>query len=190
MLYSRPRSQQPTKRSYLPFIIVAVVLLLIVLGLFFYGTDHLPFWQRTSQPAVIHTTANNNTKGEPPTKTQSDQTTTQSEDNAKNDTNPTAGALIEPTGNFVSAHHVQASTPVTSTCITTPGASCQINFTKDGVTKSLPAETTDAGGNAYWNNWQPQYYGLATGTWTVTAVATLGTQTLSATDATPFEVTL
>lgn len=94
-------------------------------------------------------------------------------------------ALAAPTGTFVSDHHVRlgASVGLTSVCNTTPGAECQITVTKDGVTKSLLAETTDAGGAAYWNDWTPQSIGLSVGSWQVKATATLGHQSKTALDA-------
>ena len=98
----------------------------------------------------------------------------------------TSTLLVAPTGNFVSNHHPNLSgSPapnlIASSCTTTPGATCQIFFTQGQTTKSLPAEATDAGGSAFWN-WKLQDYGIGTGTWTIRAVVTLGTQTKSASD--------
>lgn len=94
--------------------------------------------------------------------------------------------LLEPTGDFVSSHKVNKSSGMTSTCSTTPGATCVITFTKGSETKSLPAQTTDRGGSAYWD-WNAQQY-LTAGTWRVTATATLSGQTKTAADATNLEV--
>ncbi len=192
MLYSRSRSPQPPKRSYLPFIIATIVLLLIVLGLFFYETNRLPFWHRTTKSVVTHTAANNDAKGEPTSTGPGDQPNGGQPSDIKDGDSGASETLIAPlsTSTFVSAHHnVKVADTLSSTCTTTPGATCEIVFTKDGASpQSLPAETTDAGGTAYWNSWRPQDHGLTPGTWTVTAVAKLNTQTLSTEDASKLEI--
>jgi hypothetical protein len=100
----------------------------------------------------------------------------------------TSAVLIAPSGSFVSNHHPNLSgspapNTVTSVCNTTPGASCQITFTMDSVTKSLPSQTADSGGSTYWTNWKLQGVGLTAGSWKVTATATLNGQTKTASDA-------
>lgn len=94
--------------------------------------------------------------------------------------------LVQPSGGFVSNHHpnlsdLPAPNSIVSVCNTTPGATCQVFFTKDGVQKSLPAQVTDSGGSTYWS-WTLQNIGLTTGSWQVKATATLGYQTQSASD--------
>lgn len=101
-------------------------------------------------------------------------------------------ALITPAGNFVSNHHPNLSgSPapnlISSVCNTTPGATCTIIFTKDNIQKSLPSQTTDSGGSAYWN-WRLQDIGLTIGSWEITAKATLNTQSKTAGDAQNLEV--
>lgn len=96
--------------------------------------------------------------------------------------------LFAPTGPFVSNHRPNLSgqpapNTINSVCNTTSGAMCQIIFTKDNVTKSLPAQLTDEGGATYWNGWKLQDVGLTAGTWHITAKATLGSQTETSTDA-------
>jgi hypothetical protein len=103
-------------------------------------------------------------------------------------TNTTTTTLVVPTGDFVSAHHVSLSTPISSVCNTTPGATCQITFTQNSVTKSLAATVTDRGGSAYWNSWKASSIGLTTGSWKVQAIATLDGQTQTAADALSLEV--
>jgi len=107
--------------------------------------------------------------------------------NTGTDGNSTA-TLVAPTGDFVSNHHPNLSgspapDTLNSVCTTTPGATCAISFTKDGVTKSLPTETTDRGGSAYWNGWSLQSIGLTIGSWQVQASASLNGKTLGASDA-------
>ena len=101
----------------------------------------------------------------------------------------TAGAvtLLVPSGNFVSNHRpnlsgVPAPNTMESVCNTTPGARCKISFTKDGVTKSLPEQTTDSGGATYWS-WKLQDVGLTEGSWKIQAIATLNGQSKDASDA-------
>ncbi|SRR6266702_1936872 len=100
----------------------------------------------------------------------------------------TSATLIVPSGNFVSNHHPNLSSSpapniLNSVCATTPGASCVISFTKDGTTRSLPAQTTDRGGSTYWNGWSLQSIGLTSGSWQIQATATLNGKSLHTTDA-------
>lgn len=101
-----------------------------------------------------------------------------------------SGELIAPTNStFVGNHRVSLgqNPAVQSNCVTSPGASCQIFFTKDSETKSLPMQTTDRGGVAYWT-WKPKDISLSAGTWSVEAKATAGNQTKSASDSISLEV--
>lgn len=119
----------------------------------------------------------NSTNGESPANTQSAGT-------SKGNTAPVT-SLIAPSGDFVSNHtpgQNGSSQIETSVCNTTSGAKCQISFTMNGKTISLSAETTDAGGSAYWNDWTPQSIGLTPGSWQIAATATLGGQTKATTD--------
>jgi hypothetical protein len=95
-------------------------------------------------------------------------------------------APAAPTGDFVSAHTVSSSAPVSSVCNSTPGASCTITFANGSTTKSLTAQTVGSNGSTSWN-WTAGSL-LGSGTWTVTAVATLNGKTSSATDATNLTV--
>lgn len=103
-------------------------------------------------------------------------------------TTPTA-----PIGTFISNHRPNLSgspapSQETSTCTTTPGAECRIEFTKDGVTKVLPAKKTDQNGNVNWSNWNIQDIGLTAGTWKVTVIASNGSLNSSTVDATDLVV--
>lgn len=96
-------------------------------------------------------------------------------------------SLYVPSGNFVSNHHPNLSgspapNTIASVCNTTPGASCKIVFSKDGVTKELPSQVTDANGSAYWT-WKLQDIGLTAGSWKIQAIASLNGQTKDASDA-------
>ncbi len=93
--------------------------------------------------------------------------------------------LTAPNGTFVSNHHPslsgQNSNLEQSTCNTLPGASCDIEFSKDGVTKSLGLKQADSSGAVYWT-WKLQDVGLTQGTWQTTARATLNGETKTAQD--------
>lgn len=126
-------------------------------------------------------------KGEPQTKASpspnSNTSSSQPGDTKSETGGSTNFSLLNPSGDFVSAHHVSLSTPITSVCNTTPGAQCQINFaTNNGMRESLSLETTDRGGSAYWNSWTPASIGMTTGTWQITATSTLDGQVKSTTD--------
>lgn len=101
-------------------------------------------------------------------------------------------SLIAPTGSFVSNHHPNlggspAPNQEQSVCNTTPGATCNIEFTKSGVVKSLGSKITDSSGATYWT-WTLQGIGLTQGSWKIVAVATLNGQTRTAEDALAIDV--
>lgn len=104
--------------------------------------------------------------------------------------------LTTPTGNFVSNHGDDTAYPVTagtaesSTCTTTPGATCNIQFTNSqtGSVESLGSQTTStegskdsSAGTVSWT-WTPSQEGLTTGAWTITVITTLDGQTKTSTD--------
>lgn len=114
--------------------------------------------QTSAKPATTGTTSDNATQN-----------------NTKSDAPPVSGKLQAPQGTFANVYEADANDEMGSTCNTTPGATCQILFTKDGVTKSLSKENTDKGGAVFWS-WTPKKIGLTPGTWHITAKATLGAQ--------------
>lgn len=187
MVVQRTRHPTTVRPSRLgPFALAITVLVVAVLVI----TLAANYWthMHTQKVTPTPTTASSNTKGEKTSTSNQPTNGTTTQPNDGKETNSTPGTLLVPTGNFVSTHHLRSSDSLTSTCTTTPGATCQVTFTKDGVVKSLPALTTDAGGSAYWNNWQPNDYGLGVGTWTIQAIAKLGTQSATASDALSLEV--
>jgi cytoskeletal protein RodZ len=138
-------------------------------------------------------TAGQNTKGVSTQNNNSSGTQSSSSPNSKNGS--TEGAtLVTPTGDFVSNHRPNLSgspspNTIESVCNATPGATCQITFvnTSTGDSKSLPAKQTDANGAAYWA-WKLQDVGVTQGSWHIRAVAKMGNQTKTATDAEDMQV--
>jgi len=100
--------------------------------------------------------------------------------------------LTAPFGSFVSNHNPNLNNSAQdfelSSCETTAGASCYIEFTNNsGSTISLPTETTDTQGVASWN-WYVSDKGFTVGTWHIKAVATLNGQTKTTIDPDVFNV--
>lgn len=171
--------------------------LLVVIIVVLYATNHLPFFHlfHRDTKATPVVTASSETKGE---KTTANTSTKQKSSSSvpvtgenKNPASDSTATLLAPTGTFVNTHSVSLDSDngMTSNCTTTPGATCKISFTKDGVTKSLPDTTTDAGGTAYWDNWKLKNVGLTKGSWAITATVKLGSKTQIANDAMNLEVT-
>jgi hypothetical protein len=142
-------------------------------------------------PVTSDRTNNDNTKGEPAPEGPSDynagNANKDSEEQPNDDT-----PLKAPTGNFVSNHRPNldgdpAPNEIQSVCVTTPGATCVIVFTKGSVTKQLPPQQTDLGGAAYWT-WKLKDIGVTEGTWKVEAKVTRGSQSQTATDPIMLEV--
>lgn len=99
-----------------------------------------------------------------------------------------------PSGTFVSNHHpnlggVPAPNVLNSVCITTPGATCTIVFTKDGVNKQLDKKVVDTGGVASWD-WSLSQLGLSVGSWKVSARAENGSLVSTTEDSVMLEVAL
>lgn len=92
---------------------------------------------------------------------------------------PANGPLLAPTGTFVNTYTAALHDQLTSTCNTTPDAMCQITFTRNGVTKALPARQADGNGAVFWA-WHPDdsNVGLTVGAWHIVAVATQGSQSI------------
>lgn len=189
-----------SKKSKKVYLIIAVAAVIIIGGVVAF------LMHRSSENKKKHIhTASQLTKGETGSSTSGGNTNNSNSSDAsnlgsqtsddKNDTGSQTGStakLIAPTGTFVSNHHPNlggspAPNEEQSTCNTTPGATCQISFSNNGVTKTLPPQTADSGGATYWT-WTLQDIGLTQGSWHIQAIATLNGSTLTATDAMTLEV--
>lgn len=184
--------------------VVWVVIGVLVLGAIFAGlelTNVTHFFHKdksvvldvSSKTPTKGGATGSNQKGEPQTSTSPSSSTTNGSQpgDAKSNSGATT-SLLTPSGVFVSNHHPNlGGTPapytMSSVCTTTPGATCTIKFTKNGITKSLAARTVDSNGSAYWD-WKLQDIGLTAGSWQIQAVATLNGATKTASDIQSLEV--
>ena len=189
---SQHRRQTPNTKPHMRkwFIVGGIVILALIISGAVWGFHQNNKTTIATKPTNA-VTAGQDTKGEPVT---SQATSGGSGTNNKTggDTSSANTTLIAPQGDFVSNHHPNlggspAPNTEQSVCNTTPGATCQIIFTKDGITQTLPSQTADSGGAAYWS-WKLQDLNLTEGTWKVSAKATLGSQTKTADDALQLEV--
>jgi hypothetical protein len=114
-------------------------------------------------------------------------TVAQHSDKSLGSTNSSSTLMTPASTGLVSNHRTNVAGQEQSVCITSPGASCYIEFTKNGVTKALAAQTTDRAGAAYWT-WDIGKSGLSTGVWQITVVASLNGQTKTAQDSILLEV--
>ena len=178
-----------SKNKKILLICIILILAIGIAGLFYYGvfskkntsntsTYFQPKKQTTSQPNKSTTTPS-----------VSNPTSGQSSATAKNysNTQPVSGTQLEtPFGQFVSDQNPSLSNSSQqfeeSICETTSGATCYIEFVKAGSsTITLPAQTTNSQGVTSWD-WYLNKEGFTPGTWQITAVATLGSQTKSASE--------
>jgi hypothetical protein len=201
--YTSKKNSRGTQRSSHRLLYGVLIVVLVGIGIAAYAMT------RSSSP-TIHTTLTGkastavpaeNTKAAAPNTvvTTPTPTPTLNVPGGKTGSNVTSTAtLTAPSGTFVSNHGssnqpVDQSTQEASNCITTSGATCSIEFTNNGTTKSLSAAAaSNAGkdnqnGTATWS-WTPSSLGLTPGAWTVTAVATLNGQTKTTQDPTPLTV--
>ncbi len=82
---------------------------------------------------------------------------------------------------FASSHSVTSGTLENTVCITTPGASCTVEFKQGDVVKSLPAQSTDSTGSAYFY-WTPGKVKLSPGNWSIILKVTLNGASKTAQD--------
>jgi hypothetical protein len=167
-----------SKHSKLPYALGLIAVVVIVGVVYAYHTTH------KKKPIA---TVDQYTKGQVSQPSSSSNASNQSVNSpTSSKTGGASASLVAPTGNFVSDHHPNLSgspapNSMTSVCNTSPGASCQISFTDGSTTKSLPTQTTDAGGATYWY-WKLQDIGLTTGSWKISATSSVSGNSLSSTD--------
>lgn len=168
-------------------IIVAAIIAVVLCGTT--AAYYLFYIPKNKDAASTYGSASTSPTDNTPT---ADQSQTNSSTSSAKGSSETASDLdesvtpVKPAGTFVSNHRPSVSgnsspSQENSTCSTTPGAQCSIQFEKDGVIKSLPSKTTDSNGNTSWD-WDIKSLGLSEGSWTITAIAKNGTKTSSSTD--------
>lgn len=157
-----------TKKRLIIF--VAVAMFILAAGTFFFvrrsnnsGVTTTPSTTQEEDQAAVE-------QGESQKNTGS---VTTRENDKQNNAAAGSGSVAIPEGNFVSSHRANMTSTIESVCTTTSGASCDISFTKDGVTKTLGRKDVNNAGAASWI-WTPASIGLTPGSWAITATAQLG----------------
>lgn len=198
-MHTTKRTRSSRKKVVWTSLVVVAGLCLVLLILELTGATHFTGLRSApaEQTASQYTKGNDNSSSEDPSASHNNAPGPSNKPtDPENGNSPTAKSgdspvhvsnkLIKPRGVFASNHSASLSQKgmdkEDSACNTTPGATCQIIFTKGSVVKKLPAQKVDRGGAAYWN-WQLKDIDLTAGAWQVKAVATLGSQTLSRADA-------
>lgn len=164
---TRPTQKKSDKRKAI--ILVAISLLLAIM----LGFGFLKLIKKTDPVST-----------EPSTSASEDEQEVESGVSAKNQSSISASGTNKdsgvqstngptpPKGNFVSSHNPPSSgTNIESVCVTSAGASCEIIFSRNGVTKSLNSQPVDNNGATTWI-WNTSQLGLTTGSWEITAKAT------------------
>jgi hypothetical protein len=167
----------------------SLTLLLLGLGISFIltrpnkGSGEIP----SSSPKT--TTALSSSKSQASSEIPSSNPSSDTSSNKSSATTNTVAELKEPSGTFISNHHPGDDSPtaISSVCNTSPGATCYLQFTKGDVIKTLASQVADGNGSTFWN-WDVQEAGFTSGSWKVTAIASLNGQTKSTPDPLNLEV--
>lgn len=184
MVYRSGKRLDLRKRLVVGGIVLLLIAAITITGLQLAGVMHL---FRTKSVSVA-SGSSFSSKGEPKATTPTGQNSNSTVGSSDSGGKPSGSslALVTPFGDFVSNHHPNLSgspapNSLSSVCNSTPGASCQITFSKDGVSKSLPAQTADSNGSVFWD-WKLQDIGLTAGSWKIQAIASLNGRTKIASD--------
>ncbi len=168
--------------------IIIIVLLIVGLLIFLHSSNSTVFNKKITHPTTNKqgqkSTPKTTTKSTSPTSTTTTNSTTSISPTGPSNSNQILGA---PFGSFVSNHSpslsISSQSYELSSCETTPGASCYIEFINSSGTKiTLSTKTTDSQGVASWS-WNVNSKGFTAGSWRITAIATLNGQTKSTVDA-------
>lgn len=189
---AKPKSRKRSIKK-LPTILIFLLAIIVVLAILeVAGVIHLRHKNGSAGvPGYVRTGISNNSSGSSAasssTPTSSPGSNSQPAGNSTKTTAPAGGAsdntnLLAPYGQFINFHNATLDTKEVSVCSTSPGATCTILFKYNGKTISLGAKTTDGSGSAYWGDWTPGQLGLTKGSWTIEAVASLGSQSKQTTD--------
>ena len=193
---SNKKRTSPKHNYIYIFSIVVVVIIAATFGsIYIYDNSHktsniniVP--SSSTQP--VNSTANNlpsqgNKSTSTVTSTQGSSSNTASQKQAT----ASQATLVAPTGTFVSNHNPGVGSPTQeeSSCTTTPGATCVIEFTMGGTTKQLTTQTVGNSGTVYWS-WDATTSGsgLTAGSWSVSATSTLNGKSLTSNDVIPLVI--
>ena len=151
------------KKNHISRIIYFVIVSLFLYVIFIVTKD-VKFGSSTSKNKNTSTSINNDssTKG----------ISTYSKKTISNAVN-----LKSPSGTFANVYIVtNADEEMSSTCNTSPEATCQIIFQNENKTVSLQAKKADGKGNVLWA-WTPKSIGMTSGIWHIEAISVLDNQT-------------
>ncbi len=170
-----------------PILLIAALVLLVALVGFGLTRKNKPISGTIPSTPTSSPAASSNNKATVPSASSSSSSPSSAKSTGSN---TTSLPLTAPWGDFVSNHSPGKNgspTSEVSTCNTTPGATCYIQFTKAGASRSLETKTTDSNGSVSWN-WDIKDADLSSGKWQITAVATLNGENKSTSDQLLLEV--
>lgn len=172
-----------TKKKHLTLYITVVIVALVAIG------SGIEYYHRQKTSQNTPTTITNNSSS--PANTSPDKTPVTNTNSGSPMASSSPGELATPTGTFVSNHRPSLTNvdlaKEESVCNTTPGATCEIAFSKDGTQRSLGAKTVNTSGVTIWD-WTPSSLNLTTGSWQIDVTVSLNGKTKSAVDATALMV--
>jgi len=160
--------------------LLAILILVLIGGGIFFWYRHVNHKKIEVVSATTVNTSNNSDKNATGGNVSNPPSTSSSNNSSKGQTtstgNQTTGNTPQPpSGNFVSNHEPGANgspEEEQSVCNVRSGVTCSLSFTKGNVTKSLNAQVASSTGSVSWD-WTPSSIGLTTGSWTITATASL-----------------
>jgi hypothetical protein len=188
--------RKKTSRKHWYVAAVAALLIVIVVVLELTNTSHIFHTERGKSGTIPARTIEPSKQNAPSTSsknTQSNAVNTYPKSSAGGGQTssgqagtPEGQGPLAPYGSFVSNHRPNiggnpAPSKELSTCTTSVGATCYIEFKNDGVVTKLPAQTADVSGSTSWSG-DINDAGFAEGTWKITAIATLNGKTSSTSD--------
>jgi hypothetical protein len=195
--YRLSSSRAPAVKKKMPWVKIAIVLAILITVLAILeltNTTHI--LHKKKVPAIIPSTSSNSNSPAPASgrtpKTDNSSPDSTQPPSSKNTLPSGSGnnlALVAPYGDFVSNHHPGGGNPTqeVSICNTTPGANCYIKITSSssGQVTKLSTELVGSDGSARWD-WDANT--LTSGSWQVSAVASLNGQVKTSIDTALLEI--
>ncbi len=169
--------------------ILSKKLILLLLGLIVIACIGSYFYISNTQNKALYGSDSTTPKKDTPRSSNSDQANSSNEgsigsgklDSDTDQSTPSPQTNITPntpSGIFASNHRPNLSgspapNSLSSTCATTPGSECRIEFKNGTTVKALPTKKADINGNIVWE-WKLQDIGISEGIWEITAIASNG----------------